>query len=460
MNLLSYLKFCELIKDNPSSQESNRALGLESRHLKSKPIEQLLLWTKSHEGSLKQPLMAQSYQSYLHSVTSILVVLASFLGLFTGIGLLSYSGDAPVNVIYFIVMAGFIPLLTMLLTLFSIFRVGGKSELLIRLSPAFWMEKILTFIPNIFKHKLVDMQLNPLVMNALIIQRSQLIGLFFSLGLFVGLLMVVVSQDIAFSWSTTLHISPHGFHDFLTTLALPWQGLFPTAVPTLELIEQSHYFRLGERLTPQMINHASILGEWWKFLAMVTLFYAIFLRLGMLVFTSFELNRAIERAYLGSLDAQKLLRQMNQPMIKTDAPTSEPVFVQGEHLYPQTIGTFAPSYLMVQGWSFTQKELIVICDSLGITSDGYYEVGGANTIAHDDEVIAQSPLEVVLFVKSWEPPTMDFVDYLDDLTQKVERVIVAPVGTVAYKYQNKAEAFDIWARKLLDENHPKVWLKK
>jgi len=460
MNLLSYLNFCELLKENPSSQESNRALGLESRHLKTNPIEQLLLWTKSHEANLKKPLITKSYNDYIYSVTSILLVVASVLGLFTGVGLLSYSGDAPVNVIYFIFMAGFIPLVTMLLTLFSIFRVGGKSELLIHLSPAFWMEKILSMFPNLWRHKLADIQLNPLVLNALIMQRSQLIGLFFSLGLFVGLLMVVVSKDIAFSWSTTLHITPHSFHHFLTTLALPWQLFFPSAVPSLELIEQSHYFRLGETLTPQMISHASILGEWWKYLAMVTLFYAIILRVGMLVFTSFELNRAIKKAYLSSLDAEKILRQMNQPMIKTDAPTSEPIFVQGEHLYPQTIATFSSSYEMVQGWSFTQKELIVICDSLAITTGGYYEVGGANTIAQDDAVIAQSPLEVVLFVKSWEPPTMDFVDYLDDLTQKVERVIVAPVGTAEQKYHNKAEAFDIWARKLLDEKHPKVWLKK
>jgi hypothetical protein len=134
--------------------------------------------------------------------------------------------------------------------------------MLVHLSPAYWMENLLLLLPGKSREMIDKLKINPLLANWIVIRRSQELALAFSVGLFLALLLVVASEDIAFAWSTTLQITPEGFHRFLNTVALPWREWLPQAVPSVELIEQSHYFRLGGKLSREMVAHASQMGEW------------------------------------------------------------------------------------------------------------------------------------------------------------------------------------------------------
>ncbi|MEA2047492.1 MAG: DUF2868 domain-containing protein [Campylobacterota bacterium] len=460
MNLTFYLNLCALLKQNPASRESNRAFGLAHVLIKNKPFEQLVTWTDTYKETLKKPLLSETYASYLYGVTYALIVIAFVLGLLSGIGLLSYSGDEPVNVVYFMAMVAFLPLLTMTLTFFSMFRAGSMRSVLVHLSPAFWMEKALSFLPDMVQENIKAVKINPLLANWIIIQRSQLIALFFSLGLFLALIMVVVTKDIAFSWSTTLHITPEAFHHFLYALSLPWRELFPSAVPSLELIEQSQYFRLGDTLSEDMIKHAHKLGEWWKYLALMTIFYAVILRLLMLMLSIWGLKRAVKKSCLVLPGAVKLLSEINEPIISTHAYNTEAPFMEGDHLYRRTLTHLDTSYDVVQGWAMSKEALLLLSDTMKVIAPVHFEVGGMNTLAEDSEMISKSDGEVLLFVKSWEPPTMDFIDYLKELTQKVDKVIIVPVGTLQKSYVTTSKEMDIWARKLITEDDAKVWLKQ
>ena len=53
---------------------------------------------------------------------------------------------------------------------------------------------------------------------------------------------------------------------------------------------------------------------------------------------------------------------------------------------------------------------------------------------------------------------MDFVDYLLELSVKVDKVVVVPVGTAANNYEIKQKAVDVWDRKLTQIDEDKVWL--
>jgi len=280
------------------------------------------------------------------------------------------------------------------------------------------------------------------------------------LGLFLSLLGVVVTKDIAFSWSTTLHITPETFYDFLHTLALPWRDIAPSAVPSLELIEQSQYFRLGDKLNEEMIAHASQLGEWWKFLAFSTLFYAIFLRTLMLILASFGYSSAVKQSLLTLKGTTKLLREINEPIISTHSKKKEKAFISDDASYSQIVNTLDASYDGIQGWAIPQNELFVLGDSMDIISPEHFEVGGSNSFEEDSEIISKSHGEVLLFVKAWEPPTMDFVDYLTDLTEKVDKVIVVPIGTVENHYETTFKETDVWENKLSTQGDEKVWLKR
>ena len=460
MNIKSYVNLYELLEVNPSTREENRAFGLTQVTLKNRPVEQLLAWIEKHKESLKKPFLSETFSSYLYRVTFALVLIAFALGLLAGIGLLSYSGHEPVNVIYFIAMVIFFPLFTMMLTLFAMLRASSSESVLVHLSPAFWMEKILDLLPGNMQEQIKSLQINPLLANWLIIRRSQIIVLFFSLGLLLSLLGVVVTKDIAFAWSTTLHISPETFHNFLDTLAFPWREIVPSAVPSLELIEQSQYFRLGEKLDKEMIAYAPQLGEWWKFLALSTLFYAIFLRSLMLILASLGFSSAVKQSLLTLKGTTKLLREINEPIISTHAKKREKAFITDDKSYSQIVNALDASYDGIQGWAIPHNELLVLGESMQIISPMHVEVGGSNSFEEDSEVISKSHGEVLLFVKAWEPPTMDFVDYLTDLSEKVDKVIVIPVGTRENHYETTDKEIDVWDNKLFLLRDEKVWLKR
>lgn len=460
MNIKSYVNLYELLALDPSTREENRAFGLTHVMLKNKPIEQLLAWIVKHQGRLKKPLLCDTFSSYLYRVTFALVVFAFALGLLAGVALLSYNGREPVNVIYFMAVAIFLPLFTMLLTFFAMLRASSAENALIHLSPAFWMEKILGFLPGKVQEQIKGLKINPLLANWIIIKRSQVIVLFFSLGLLLALVGVIVTKDIAFAWSTTLHISPEVFHGFLHTIAFPWREFAPSAVPSLELIEQSQYFRLGDKLDEEMIAHASQLGEWWKFLAFATLFYAIFLRFVIFILASFGYSAAIKQSLLTLKGATKLLREINEPIISTHADKNEKVFISGDGHYSQIVNRLDASYDGIQGWAISYDELLVLGERLKIIAPTHCEVGGANTLEEDTEIVFKSHGEILLFVKAWEPPTMDFVDYLSELTDKVDKVIVVPIGTAENHYEATHKEIDVWENKLSMLGDSKVWLKR
>ena len=460
MNLKSYLNLYELLDTDTSSVQDKRAFGLEHVLLKNKPIEQLLTWQEKHATRLQKPILSDTFSSYLYRVTLILVIIAFNLGLLSGIGLLSYSGHEPVNVIYFMAMVVFFPLFTMSLTMLSMFKANSAQSLFVHISPAFWMEKILSFLPGKMQHNMEDLKINPLLVNWVVIKRSQIIALFFSFGLLLALLVMVVTKDIAFAWSTTLQVTPEAFHGFLHSLAFTWREFLPSAVPAVELIEQSQYFRLGDRLSEEMISNASKLGEWWKFLAMATLFYALFLRFLVFLISLLGLNRAIKKSFFTLTGVNRLLREMNEPIISTHALHDEEAFVPTKESYGQILHRLDASYDVVQGWAISKEKLVVLKDSMRVIAPKFFEVGGANSFEEDNEIISQSKGEVLFFVKGWEPPTMDFLDYLSELISAVDKVVIVPVGTVENNYEIKQSAVDVWERKLTQISEAKVWLKR
>ena len=459
MNLASYLDLYALLRSGKSTREEQRVFGLEHERLKENPLRLLQLWVEANRKHLQRPLLSETVSGYLYGITLTLGVIAFFLGFLSGIALLSYSGHEPVNVIYFMVMVVLLPLITMTLALFSMARANASRSFLVHISPAYWMEKVLRLLPGKVQQSLEELHINPSLLNWLIIRRSQLLALIFSVGLLLALLSMVVTKDIAFAWSTTLHVSSQEFHTLLETIAFPWKGLFPSAVPSLELIEQSQYFRLGEKLDPQMVENASKLGEWWKFLAFATLFYAIILRLGMWAVSVIGYRQALKRSFLNLDGVRSLLKAMNEPLITTSSPQHEKQFGGNGNHYAQEIRTFDSSYDRTLGWAMSEEVLPVLNDAMQIISPVLEDVGGTNTLDEDREIVLRSKGEVLLYVKAWEPPTMDFADFLESLAKVADKIIVAPVGTAPDGYRPKESELAVWGRKLWDLGEKKVWLK-
>jgi len=458
MHLKSYLDLYALLQTDTSSKEERRAFGLSQILNIKRPVDQLLSWIENNQGRLKKPTLGETFTSYLYSVTFILIAIAWVVGVFSGIALLSYNGSEPVNVVYFMSMVIVLPLFTMILALLSMIKAHSVQSALVHISPSYWMEKILKLFPGQTSKSIDRVKINPLLTNWIVIKRAQSLALFFSLGLLISLFAIVATKDIAFAWSTTLQITPEMFHNFVNMVAFPWRDWVPTAVPSLELIEQSQYFRLGDKLSDEMIRYASKLGEWWKFLIFSTLFYAIILRMMMLILSSFGMRYALKKSLLTLEGVSTLLRDMNEPMISTHAKTVEENFISSNENEIQTLCHLDASYDVLQGWAIPQSQLQVMSDSMQVISPNLFEVGGGNSLAQDSEIVSKSHGEVLLYVKAWEPPTMDFMDYLEELLKKADKVIIYPVGSADEGYKSEVRFIDIWAKKLSLFNHEKVCL--
>jgi len=460
MDLKRYLDLAALLEKDSSTPSERRAFGLKHSDKKHDPVAQLCIWIEARRHKLVPPLMSEKVDLFLYRVTVILVAAAFVLGLFSGAGLLSYSGKEPVNLIYFLAMVVLLPLSTMLLSVAAMLRADRTKNLLVHISPAYWMEWLFSLVGR--KREETDdlFTISPSVLNWIVIRRSQMLALAFSSGLLVALLGVVATRDIAFAWSTTLDLSDTAFHAFLKTVALPWRVWLPSAVPSLELVSQSHYFRLGGALSGSMVSHAALLGTWWKFLAMATLFYAVLLRVIFLLIATIGYKRALQRAMLRLDGADMLLREMNQPLVTTQATETENAYRQVESGYKRVLHTLKDSYDIAQGWAIPKARLSVICDSLGVAASGYYEVGGNNPLEEDRRIADLSHGDVALFVKAWEPPTMDFVDYLLMLAAHADSVVIIPVGTEKSALKASDKEIGVWIRKIAALDQKKVWIKQ
>lgn len=170
------------------------------------------------------------------------------------------------------------------------------------------------------------------------------------------------------------------------------------------------------------------------------------------------LRRVIGQAILGLPGASRLLHEMNTPQITTAATAPETPFVPEADGYVRTTRTVDPHWDTVLGWAMDRPGMRVMLDALSVEADALREVGGTRSLSEDAAVVDRMQGEILFLVKAWEPPTMDWVDLLTEIAGRVDRVLVAPMGTPGHAYIPQAKAVAIWGRKLQQIDHPKVWL--
>ncbi|SFV71813.1 hypothetical protein MNB_SV-13-1803 [hydrothermal vent metagenome] len=504
-----YLDFIQLLQDYKGSHKENRLFALKHKSLLEKPKELILLWFDTNAFRKRKHLDSEKFLTNFGIINSFMGLFSLLFGFFVGMGLLSYNGIEPVNIIYYLFFAMLLPLGSMLLTLFSIFSSGKLFSFFSLFSPMHWIEKLSIYFSFKNKFDLFSENISFKLQKWIFLKRLQLLSLLFSAGLLVALVFMVVSQDIAFSWSTTLQVDASSFHSFLESVSFPWRDFFPTSVPSLELVEVSHYYRLGEKINPEMLENADKLGAWWKFLFMSTFFYALVLRFFFYLYSAYTFKKVLEKEFCDLNGIKKLLREFTSPFIETRAPKRERhLEIKKEH--KKQVKTFVKeepkketieekniskenipkevkeeknlpketiedeiieeeiieeeikehSYHSIIAWNFSDDEVLLVNDSKNINANFISTVGGSHTFEEDEAVINRAEDKVIFYVKSWEPPTMDFVDFLEDLiaNKKVDEIELLPLGIADNNYVVTRKEFSIWNRKIEGLKSEKVWI--
>jgi len=223
---------------------------------------------------------------------------------------------------------------------------------------------------------------------------SSLAGVFFSLGALIAIVFILAFKYVPFGWSSTMDISSQKFYDVLNYFAF-WKFFCKECVVSLDVVKLSHY-PFSKSVDPMTF------GKWWKFLVASVFFYGVLFRFLIYLFSLFIKPKSIE-------------------------------FVSDEDL---------DDFKEVEV-SYENKKDKSLLDGKKFRLLGYY-------VDIDNLDIKQDPnaKDIVIAVKSYEPPILDFFDFLDEVIEENpnSKISLFMVGLNEVKEKD----VDMWIRKLIE----------
>jgi len=276
---------------------------------------------------------------------------------------------------------------------------------------------------------------------------SQWFALCFQLTVLAAALVLVVFTDLAFGWSTTLTtgdaaLDAQRVHRVTSFLAIPWNWIAPDAQPSLALIEQSRYFRVASQ--PLSPSQAAQLGDWWPFIVLTIAVYGVLPRLLTLAIAQSRSQAAIRATLMTSPGFSAVMRRLHSARIQTVAVEPESADPEARTRSPETPRAPVPPTTgnrvsAVINWSAVPIDEASV--SAAFPEAQRLAAGGASSMEQDAALIrqlgsARNPAsergDVLILVKGWEPPLLEFIDFVKSLRGHLAgdraEIVVLPVG--------------------------------
>ncbi len=351
------------------------------------------------------------------------------LGLLSGAGVsaaaLAYDGSAPVNLLTLLgIMVG-LPALLLLLTLISsTLTAVGLARLGTLFGPSFgsWKRWMMTWIDRTAGtefHRIVGAKdtYADLGYWLMIVLSQRFAVAFFAAAMTTAWILVAVT-DLAFGWSSTLNIHPESVHRWFTALAAPWQTWLPTAVPSFELVQGSQFFRMQ---TPKDADVVARLGDWWPFVMMCIAVWGLLPRLLLAAFARWRLHHAGRRFILDNAHVTALIDRLSTPSVqyRTTATDSSVPKIDASTVRAAPDAT----RLARLSWNSAAPNDVPDVIEVGSHTKRTQRVDALKKIDKDVD-------QIIVYTKSWEPPTLDALDFVELVAQSVSAstsIVVTPV---------------------------------
>lgn len=361
--------------------------------------DRLMFWLQQVAGA-----PGESARSWLNekSAALLLRVIALGAGVLTMLGFLLASDRGLVNVSLFLLVFVLLQLLLALAAGVVMLRsVRGNPPAVFPLNPARFV--IARALPD---RRYLDEASG--VLRLLALRYGQEAGAFFTLGAIGAFLLLTNVSTLTFVWGSTLG----GDDNFITwtvrALSAPWASWLPGAVPSAELIAQTHY-------VPAQLDFSLASGEenrrgWWAFLLMGMLVYGLLPRLVLWLVSRLAYRRELDRSFVTYPGAEAVLARMNRPLVSTQAREAE-----GEE--PATPLVEPDEGVMLLDWAGAlgaqgEREFEEL---LCVLTDNRLAAGLGSPDEDKRSIAAISryrPETLLVAVKAWEPPMADLADAL------------------------------------------------
>ena len=393
----------------------DRRFALDCQEKGLRPVPQQWLAHLSRLSPADTSTPAQSYLRHWRNINGGFALFGTLLGILAMLGLLFYEGGQRINLT---VILAFVLLQLLLAGFTSLQSLAGWQP---------WRRLLRHLSPEKRSASLQQLQ-QPLMARA-----AHSGGLCFGLSGLATLLVLVVIQDLAFGWSTTLDTAAQSYHQLLQFIAWPWHTLWPAAVPDLSLVESTRFFRSGEETAA--VDPARW-GQWWPFVMMVWLCYVVLPRLLLLLLAQFQLRfraRTLLHKHPGLLALQY---RMETPALDTGSSHHDAAD-QPDTTTASTLQPLPRSHVVIR-WAGAGET--VLPPPLTANNTLHLAAGGRASLEEDRHTIeaaqqclsAEKSPVVVLVTRSWEPPTAELADFLEQARQDwppKTLVVLVPLST-------------------------------
>ncbi len=301
---------------------------------------------------------------------------------------------------------------------------------------------------------------------------SQWFAAWFQFTALTASLVLVVFTDLAFGWSTTLTsgdplLDAQRVHRVTTLMATPWSWLAPTAQPSLALIEESRFFRAASETVSSL--QAARLGGWWTFVVLTIAVYGLVPRLLTYIIARARLRVAARATVMTSPGFSGVLRRLHRLRIETVAPVPEGP--DGDEGKPAPFEPVARKVGAAVRALINWSAVPVSSHLLDATFPGVprFTAGGGASVAEDEALVRQLGAnddpgrgDVLVLVKGWEPPLMEFIDFVQALRRSIDsaaaEIVVLPVGLDHDERLGPAtpEQLRVWRSKLSRVGDPSL----
>jgi hypothetical protein len=385
----------------------------------------------------------------------------------------TYDGRYPVNLFTLLGVLVALPLLMLVFTLLLLLpaRLPGVGTLqsvaagmnLGRWVGA-WLDRLLGF--ELFApHFLGSGSISAFSRWQLVVFSQWLALGFFGGALAVGLLLVTFT-DLAFGWSTTLDMDPALVHGWVSALSTPWAAWLPAAAPDAALVEASRYFRLEEgRMALERVER---LGSWWPFVLMTMLVYGALPRLLLLGVGLWRLRRATEALLVDDPEVSALLDRLEAPLVALAGSPEEEELEAGREGLPPPREAVSAEGLVLMIWNQATSEAAArawLAETQGVQPAAVAAVGILQSDPQLRECLAATRdrlgtvRRVILVTKGWEPPLLEFMDFLGLVRETFGSECSITVVPFALARPGVVEDDrEVWARALARVRDPRLYV--
>ena len=380
------------------------------------------------------------------------------VGLSAGAVAFAYDGSHPVNLFTLLGVLVGLPVLLLLASLLLLpERVPGLSgvrAVLAGMNPGRWLGAWLDESLGIdfFAARYGERRAVGAFSRWQLLVFSQLFALgFFAAILALGLVLVTFT-DLAFGWTTTLDVDYALVHDVFAALSLPWRGWLPAAVPNEFLVEVSRYYRLEEGATDA--SRIAQLGAWWPFVLATIGFYGLLPRALMLILSRWRLAAATRALALDDPEVTALLDRLVSPRISVEGDPQEDVAAQPQPLAAPRSRWLASDLVAIMWNEALADAAVDAWTERALGGRVRAKLGlGVHLPRHAFDATL-SKLEtgterVLVFTRGWEPPLLEFADFLERLRRTAGdkcTITVVPIDVTGSRID--AAQRDVWAAML------------